>query len=161
MRSSLVALFVFTACASEPATEAPPPEEETSGGEEASSISPEPPAPSGPVCESTGFMQVTLAPGAYETRRGLGATRFSELETSQQKPLEECGLENVLRRLATLQCDDGSNPFGGNMGAAHASRAGNTGPGGRCGSIIDLYQAACPEGPYEVYADMYFCPSGP
>jgi hypothetical protein len=93
----------------------------------------------------------------YATRRGNGAIRFSELDTSLGSPLEECGLEAILRRLVTLQCSDGKNPFDGDARAAHHSRRGSAGQGGRCGSIIDLYDVRCPEGSYEVYADMYFC----
>ncbi|MEM9070518.1 MAG: hypothetical protein AAGE52_18580 [Myxococcota bacterium] len=110
------------------------------------------------ACHGDGFSS-SVSRTHYDARHGLGATRFSELTTAHEKPLEECGLEAVLRRLAELKCDDGTNPYQGDLSAAHRSRAGNVGPGGRCGSIIDLYRATCPEGSYDVYADMYFCPS--
>ena len=60
-------------------------------------------------------------------------------------------------RLAFLKCNDGSRPFKGDANAAHDSRRGNVGPGGRCGRIIDVYIAHCPEGDYEVFGEMYFC----
>ncbi len=99
-------------------------------------------------------------PQVYEQRHGAGATRFSEVVTTQEYPLEACGLETSLTELARLTCDDGRNPFGGDTRAAHASRAGNVGGGGRCEQIIDLYRVPCPEQEYKVFIDMYFCPSG-
>jgi hypothetical protein len=97
---------------------------------------------------------------AYASRTGVMATQFSQLGTSKERPLEECGLRTVLRRLLALTCDDGSNPFRRDMRAAHASRRGNVGPGGRCDRIIDEYAVACPERTYDVFADMYFCTKG-
>lgn len=89
------------------------------------------------------------------------ARRFSELsDTTKQRPLEECGLRTVVERLLTLRCDNGSNPFGSDFRAAHASRAGSFGPGGRCASIIDRYDVPCPERTYQIFADGYYCPPG-
>jgi hypothetical protein len=56
-----------------------------------------------------------------------------------------------------MTCDDGKNPFQGDLSAAHASRRGSIGPGGRCEKIIDLYEVPCSGGRVEVYADMYIC----
>jgi len=64
------------------------------------------------------------------------------------------------RRLVSLRCNDGSNPFAGDLQAAHMSRAGSFGPGGRCDSIIDRYDVKCPEATYQVFADMYLCTPG-
>jgi len=102
----------------------------------------------------------TLVPAAiYAARTGADAHKFSELGVStKERPLEECGLKRVLVRLVTLTCDDGSNPFSRDLKAAHMSRSGNVGPGGRCDSIIDRYEVACPERTYAVFADMYICP---
>jgi len=97
---------------------------------------------------------------AYASRNGVMAARFSQLTTSMERPLEECGLRTVLQRLVALTCDDGSNPFRSDMRAAHASRRGSMGAGGRCAQIIDVYVVKCPEKTYEVYADMYFCTEG-
>jgi phage-related baseplate assembly protein len=96
----------------------------------------------------------------YASRTGVMARKFSELATSKGKPLEECGLRTVLKRLVMLTCDDGSNPFAGDLRAAHASRSGSIGPGGRCDNIIDAYTVKCPERTYEVHADLYFCTEG-
>mgnify|MGYP000184427269 CR=1 FL=1 len=47
-----------------------------------------------------------------------------------------------------------------NIAQAHASRAGNVGPGGRCDSIIDRYEVPCAEKTYAVYVDSYVCLPG-
>jgi hypothetical protein len=119
----------------------------------------EEPAQSGAAqCMRPEMFGPAVVPAAtYAARTGATAHKFSELITSRERPLEECGLEAVLRRLATLTCNDGTNPFKGDLRAAHASRLGNTGPGGRCGSILDHYRAPCTEKTYDVHADMYFC----
>ncbi len=93
----------------------------------------------------------------YLHRGGVGAAAFSDLATTQAAPLEECGLRATLTRLATLFCANGPNPFNGDLSAAHRTRRGNTGSGGRCGSIIDVYEIPCPEKTYEVYSDLYVC----
>lgn len=160
MRWTLLALLA--ACAAD----APEPEPaETSSGDEEPRLSaeappeePPPEAASGELCTRVDFMTVTVPPDIYANRHGAAMTRFSELETSLTKPLEECGLPSVLGRLAQLQCDDGSLAYQ-SAGHAHSSRVGNMGPGGRCGAIIDLYRAQCGTTTFEVYADMYFCPS--
>jgi hypothetical protein len=105
------------------------------------------------------FGPVIVSEQQYAGRRGAQTTRFSEARTTKERALEECALMGSLRRLLTLSCDDGSKPFP-NPTAAHASRVGNVGPGGRCGSIIDLYRAACPEKTYDVHIDMYVCRDG-
>lgn len=84
------------------------------------------------------------------------ATRFSELNTSQSNPVEVCMVDGQLERLMQLTCDDGSRAFT-DRATAHASRSGNTGPGGQCDSIIDLFVVTCPEATYEVHMDMYVC----
>ena len=59
--------------------------------------------------------------------------------------------------LAKLRCEDGSTPIR-DHDTAEAARVGNVGKGGRCGSIIDLYQVKCPEATYELFVDGYVCP---
>ncbi len=175
MTRSCIALLCAFGCASAPSSESESTTREAStGGEVAggevesteqagdgsSAISPTAtaPAPEPFSCTRVDLMSVQVPRSAYERRNGSGVTRFSELETSMEKPMEGCGLGEVLGMLAMLKCDDGSNPYSGDPRAAHASRVGSMGGGGRCGSILDLYTAQCPEGPHEVYADMYFCP---
>ena len=107
------------------------------------------------------FGPVRVSAAVYGSRTGVMARRFSELgTTTKESPLEECGLKTVVLRLISLRCDDGSKPFGDDFRAAHASRAGSFGPGGRCGSIIDRYDVPCPERTYQVFADGYVCPAG-
>jgi hypothetical protein len=106
------------------------------------------------------FGPVIVSREAYLSRSGVGVARFSALTTTMAKPLEECGIRPVLVRLVELTCNDRSNPFNGDVKAAHASRAGSFGPGGRCDSIIDRYDVKCPEGVYQVFADSYLCPAG-
>lgn len=70
-----------------------------------------------------------------------------------------CGAWAQQRFLASLAC---ASP-----GAAHEAappvgfhRVGNVGLGGRCGTIIDLYEVECPEGIYRVFMDLYHCAPG-
>lgn len=111
-------------------------------------------------CTEGGFMEPNYVPTELlGLRYGSSATHFSELKTSQQQAVEVCGAREQVGALMRYTCDDGSNPFS-SFSEAHNARAGNTGPGGRCGMIIDLYQVPCPEQTYEVYMDLYSCPPG-
>lgn len=165
-RAVALGIMTIAACGGAQRSSPPAPTERAAGAPEtAGEIVADPPPAEGepaPAIECApppgGYGAMTVMREIYDTRTGARATKFSELRSTQQRPLEECGIDIVLDRLATLTCDDGSNPFGGNRATAHDSRAGNMGPGGRCGSIIDLYEVTCPEGSYQVYADMYFCP---
>ena len=91
-------------------------------------------------------------------RYGLGAHSFAEVPSTQEHPIEVCGVGNELEWLKTVTCADGSNPWPGNANPDN-DRTGSVGEGGRCGMIIDLYPAQCPEETYQVYMDMYFCAS--
>ena len=68
--------------------------------------------------------------------------------------------EQQLDYLTQVTCTDGSHPFA-DRGDAHAARAGNVGPGGRCDRIIDQYVVPCPEATYQVFVDAYRCPEAP
>ena len=92
-------------------------------------------------------------------RYGTGATALASISTSQQHPIEVCGVPAENAWLAAATCCDGSHPYK-SPDDVEASRAGNTGEGGRCGGIIDLYKATCPEKTYEVYIDMNLCGPG-
>lgn len=154
-----ILIVALAACGASETDE--PETEETSGDETLEPrLSESPPEPEAAevTCTRVDLMTITVPRQVYDTRHGYDTTHFSALQTSQEQPLEECGLRNVLARLVTLQCDDGSSAFPNGPGEAHASRVGNTGPGGRCGGIIDLYRAQCGTETYDVYADMYFCP---
>jgi len=148
---ALVALASVAGCA---ARATPPPSTAATGGTTAAG---------GLACgrNDNDIFAPSLVPhDAYASRNGVMAARFSQLTTSMERPLEECGLRTVLQRLVALTCDDGSNPFRRDMRAAHASRRGSMGEGGRCEQIIDVYVVKCPDKTYEVYADMYFCTEG-
>ncbi len=110
---------------------------------------------------------VIVTASQYLARNGAGATKLSQLATSKERPYEACGFAPSMFALGALSCDDGSHPLGDPETEAgpvvqHAEQArhGNVGPGGRCGSIIDHYEIACPEQTYAVYVDLYFCLPG-
>src|SRR5262249_36786840 len=90
-------------------------------------------------------------------RPGAGVTRLRDAVSSPGEPIEICGQGAAASWLATLRCDDGSQPI---KDAADIQRArtGNVGRGGRCMAYIDHYAVACPESSYELYVDAYLCP---
>jgi hypothetical protein len=106
-------------------------------------------------CEREPGGPVFVSEEAYRNRRGAGITRYSEARSSKAEPLEICGRVPSYELIGGLACDDGSTPAAG-KGAE--MRSGNVGPGGRCGTIIDVYRVQCPERSYEIYVDMYVCP---
>ena len=93
------------------------------------------------------------------TRYGLAATKFTDAPTTKDKAIEVCGIPAQQAWLMKTSCADGSKAFA-NRGQIPGSRRGNVGEGGRCGAIIDLYIAKCPEAAYEVHIDMYMCGPG-
>lgn len=103
------------------------------------------------------YSPVTIAPSELGERNWAGVTRVGELQASADRPVEVCGVQEQLDFLMALECADGSNPYT-SRDQAHASRVGNVGPGGRCGSIIDLYVMPCPEGQQQIHMDLYVCP---
>ena len=92
-------------------------------------------------------------------RYGTGVTALASIVTSQQHPIELCSVPAENAWLAAATCCDGSHPYK-SPDDVEASRAGNTGEGGRSGGIIDLYKVTCPEKTYEVYMDMNLCGPG-
>jgi len=90
------------------------------------------------------------------TRYGLAATKFTDAPTTKDKAIEVCGIPAQQAWLLNTRCADGSKAFA-DRGQVAGSRRGNVGEGGRCGAIIDLYIATCPEAKYEVHIDMYMC----
>lgn len=100
---------------------------------------------------------VGVPPAEFASRNGADARRYHDVKSSKDKPAEACGISGGIAWLTQLTCDDGSHPLH-DVGEAEASRAGNVGAGGRCGSIIDLYKVTCPEATYEIYVDGYICP---
>jgi hypothetical protein len=93
----------------------------------------------------------------FARRKGAGITRYSRARSTKAEPVEVCGFRAENEWLYTATCDDGSHPIA-NRDQAEQSRNGNEGGGGRCGSIIDLYNVKCPEATYAVHIDAYVCP---
>ncbi|HUQ02478.1 MAG TPA: hypothetical protein VM261_08285 [Kofleriaceae bacterium] len=111
-------------------------------------------------CGTGGIEPIAMPRDEWTKRKAATVTRFSQATSTKEEPIETCGIwedEGQLDWLMSMRCEDGSQPFDG-AHQAHASRAGNVGAGGRCGSIIDLYEVPCPEGTYSIYIDAYVCP---
>lgn len=108
------------------------------------------------ACNDTASMSPVGIPKAeWDNRNGAKATKFSQVVSTKDKPVEMCGVPAENEWLESLTCDDGSKPFGN----AENVRAGNVGSGGRCGSIIDQYVVKCPGGKtYPIFIDAYVCP---
>jgi hypothetical protein len=106
---------------------------------------------------ATGFGPIAWPAGSGADRWMFTETQVASVLSSQARPVEVCGVGGELAWLVNLSCPDGSSPFVSTQ-VAHNARIGNTGAGGRCGTIIDLYSVPCPDQAYEVYMDMYHCP---
>lgn len=106
---------------------------------------------------ATGFGPIPWPAGSGAERWMFTETQVASVLSSQNRPVEVCGVGGELAWLVKLTCPDGSSPFASTQ-IAHNARIGNTGAGGRCGTIIDLYSVPCPGQAYEVYMDMYHCP---
>jgi hypothetical protein len=113
------------------------------------------------VCaqRSDQFGPITLDARQATGRYGHGSTRFDQVLSSKERPVEVCGTGGELDWLFRTSCADGSHPFA-DRAAAHGARRGSLGGGGRCGSVIDAYDVPCPEQTYKVFMDMYMCGPG-
>jgi hypothetical protein len=105
------------------------------------------------------FGPAQLSPEEYAARHGAGITRLPDLASSQDQPVEVCGVPAQQDFLLAVECADGSKPFA-SRDQIRQARTGNVGAGGRCGTVIDLYEVPCPEKTYEVYMDLYYCQAG-
>ena len=108
------------------------------------------------TCGDGAFGPLALSAEDAAKRYGRDAKRFSAAPTTKELPIEVCGVKGELGWLVETTCDDGSRAFASPQ-EAHGSRTGSVGSGGRCGHVVDLYRVPCPEGPYDVYMDMYMC----
>ena len=99
------------------------------------------------------FGPVPLRAEQVALRRGTGAKKLTDVQSTKEAPIEVCMPGGQREWLGSVTCPDGSKPTG-------AQRSGSVGPGGTCGSIIDLYAVTCPDKEYEVFMDMYMCPPG-
>jgi hypothetical protein len=107
--------------------------------------------------DATSGLPVGVSPSAFAARNGATAKRFSDVTSTKDLPVEMCGIQAENEWLITLRCDDGSLPLKNRIDAERVRR-GNLGPGGRCGSIIDLYRPVCGAKTYDIYIDAYVCP---
>jgi hypothetical protein len=96
---------------------------------------------------------IPLQANQVALRHGTGVKTFAELASSREAPIEVCGPRGEVAWIKSVTCADSSVP-------SASGRSGSVGPGGVCGSIIDLYTVTCPEKQYEVFMDMYMCPPG-
>lgn len=103
------------------------------------------------------YAPVGLSRADWARRKGAGVERYRKAATTKDDPIAVCGIPAEMTWLLGAVCDDGSRPFE-DAAHAHAARVANVGPGGACGSIIDLYEVPCPEGTYAIYIDAYVCP---
>ena len=157
MRLTLSCLLLVAACGGkspEPTTPA-----NTASAKPADPISA--PAVDKTVCGSRPdeYGPYVLTAQQAATRYGTGAAKFSDAPTTKDKAIEVCGIPAQQAWLMMTGCADGSKAYTSPRQVAE-SRSGNVGEGGRCGAIIDLYLAKCPEKEYEVHVDMYMCGPG-
>ncbi len=112
------------------------------------------------ACGTRGNQPVGMPRPEWSARKAATVTRYGQVTSTMDEPIEVCGVWDAggqVDWLLNLTCDDGSRPFRSDD-QAHAARVGNVGPGGRCDSIIDLYEVPCDEGSYKIYIDAYVCP---
>jgi hypothetical protein len=105
------------------------------------------------------FGPIQMSPEQYTRRRGAGVTDLSKLRSSKTKPVEVCHVRGQQEFLMSVRCADGTPAFR-DVAEVVRARTGSVGTGGRCRTIVDLYEVACPESTYAVYLDMYMCPEG-
>lgn len=105
------------------------------------------------------FGPIQLSPEQYVRRHGAGVTDLSRVRSSKSRPVEVCHVRGEQDFLLSARCSDGTPPFRSAADVVRA-RTGSVGSGGRCRTIIDLYEVTCPEATYAVYMDMYMCPEG-
>jgi len=116
------------------------------------------PVTTGLGCRRAEPLGPVLIPAARaDERHGSNARTFDQLITTMEQPAEVCAIAGELELLTRLRCADGTSPFA-DAADAHAARVKNVGPGGRCGSVVDLYRVPCEEQTWEVFLDMYVCP---
>ena len=108
-------------------------------------------------CGEEGTGPVIADAGTWAARPGANAKKFSEVQSSEAKPVEVCGIEGEVEWITRVKCNDGSNPFG-SQAKANESRDSYMARGGRCNSILDRYSVKCPEATYQVFIDRYVCP---
>ena len=109
------------------------------------------------ACGEEGTGPVTVDAATYAGRNGVGVKKFADAKSSQQAPIEVCGIEGEVEWITTVTCNDGSNPYG-SQAVANEARDAWIEKGGKCNSILDRYSVKCPEKTYQVFVDRYICP---
>jgi hypothetical protein len=108
-------------------------------------------------CGQEGTGPVVVDAAKWAARNGKDVTKFADAKSSQEQPIEVCGIEGEVEWMTRVTCNDGSNPYG-SAAVANESRDAWVATGGRCASILDRYSVKCPEKTYQVYVDRYICP---
>lgn len=120
----------------------------------ASTHAPAPTPVATPVATPVPAPDSTLA--ELRLRGEVDARDKPEPGSSKEHPLPACGPQGSYIAVADAECDDGSRPLDGDVPQGMRSRSGSVGPNAS-GHIIDLYKITCPEGPKQIYVDMYGC----
>jgi hypothetical protein len=112
-----------------------------------------------PPAGGLGLSAVIWPTSKAQLRRFINETRLDKVNTDKATPVEVCGARGQIAWLLRARCPGGNAAFTDSR-AAHRSRAGNVGPGGRCGKIVDLYKVPCPGKTYSIYMSLYHCMAG-
>lgn len=156
MRVTLPCLLFLAACGGA-SPQAATPESTASAPAEPVAPTEDPKAACANHPDELGPFQLTAEQAT--ARYGATAAKFTDAPTTKDKAIEVCGIPAQQAWLMNTSCADGSKAFADRNQVAK-SRRGNVGAGGRCGAIIDVYVANCPERQYEVHVDMYMCGPG-
>lgn len=114
------------------------------------------PPPPPRKCGTEGTGMVYFDKATWAKRNGVNITRFADTHTSEQAPIEVCGIDGEVAWMTRATCNGGSHPFA-TAESANERRDGWVKTGGRCNSILDRYTVACPEATYTVHVDRYVC----
>ena len=112
------------------------------------------------ACGEEGTAAVLVDAATWAKRRGADVTRFADAATSEQAPIEVCGIDGEVAWMTRATCKGGTHPFA-TPDDANTRRDSYMARGGRCNSILDRYTVQCPEATYTIHVDRYICPPGP
>jgi hypothetical protein len=141
----ILSLVGVLACAHKPAPTEPPASTDTPAPGPIAA----PAARPGPAQEDGTLAELRL-------RGEVDARETAAPGSSKEHPLPTCGPQGSYIAVADVECDDGSRPLDGDVPGGMRSRRGSLGPNAT-GHIIDLYEVTCPDGPKQIYVDMYGC----
>lgn len=115
------------------------------------------PPPPPRKCGEEGMGNVIVDKGEFARRNGANVTRFADAKSSEQQPIEVCGIDGEVAWMTRAACNGGKHPFESAM-QANERRDSYASTGGRCNSILDRYTVECPEATYTIFVDRYICP---